>query len=190
MKKNVFISFGMLVLCLTGCLFNQTYGQNKENDQDGIEAVSRVNEVAMKTNVPDIQVLAKMLVEEKKARGFDDAPFIAYIVDTLGFKEERSYENEDEFEQMFKQNDMRVVIQRDTKYNSRYIRIRYKESPNDSGKVLMERRKVIREMFVGLMKFGLEITESSPGGFGDMKGKGLIAGYGPSSISLGYTHGR
>ena len=193
MKNNVFISLGMLVLCLTGCHFNQSDAQNKENNQDSIEAVDSADEVAMETNVPDIQVLAKMLVEEKNARGFDDAPFIAYIVDTLGFKEEHSYENEDEFEQMFKQNDMRIVINRDAKYNSRFIRIRYKESPNDSWNVLMERRNVIWEMVVGLMKFGLEITESNPsgsGGSGDMKGKGLTAGYGPHSISLGYVHGR
>ena len=55
----------------------------------------------------------------------------------------------------------------------------------------MERENVLREMVVGLMKFGLEITESSPSGSsGDMEGKGLTAGYGSNVISLGYTHGR
>lgn len=164
-----------------------------ENDQDSIEAVSSDNEVTMETNVPDIQVLAKMLVAEKKARGFDDAPFIAYIVDTLGFKEERSYENEDEVEQRFKQNDMRVIINKNTKYNSRFIRVRYVEGPEDSWEALMERRDVIWKMVIGLKQFGLKITESESSGTGssgDMKGKGLTAGYGPHSISLGYVHGR
>lgn len=191
-EKNVFISLGMPVLCLTGCHFNQADGQNKKNNQDSIEAVGSAEEVAMETNVPDIQVLAKMLVEEKNALGFDDAPFIAYIVDTLGFKEERTSEDKDRVEQRFKQNDMRIVIHRDTKYNSRYIDVHYESDPdNDSWDVLIERDNVLREMVVGLMKFGLEITESSPSGSsGDMKGKGLTAYYGSYSVSLGYVHGR
>lgn len=169
MKRIVLIALGLSFFCLTGFCLNR--GHQRTHDvgkSDNIETIVNDNVWNRTFEPPRIEILAKMMLDEKKSGKMDDTPYISYLVDTLGFTKDRVHGKDE-----FSRNGMTVWLRKNTEETmSRSIRIQCEDSSE------------IWRMVVNLKQFGLQVTESD-GAFGDMKGKGLYAGYGPNSISFG-----
>ena len=169
MKRTVLIALGLSFFCLTGfCLQEGHQRIHDGGKSDNIETIVNENDWNRAFKPPRIVILAKMMLDEKKSGKMDDTPYTSYLVDTLGFTMNRIHGTDE-----FSRNGMTVWLRKNTEEPmSRSIRIQCENSAE------------IWRMVVDLQRFGLRVTESD-GAFGDMKGKGLYAGYGPNSISFG-----
>lgn len=143
--------------------------------------------------MPQPNVLADMMLKEKKVRVIDDAPYIAYLVDSLGYTlkidsaEMRRYGIY--YQEMVKRGRIAKVFTKLLNRNSS-IQVELSSQDRDDGKLLrsIKIRPTDRTMIwwtvVKLKEYGLKQTEGD-GAFIDLKGKGLFAGSGSESIIIG-----
>ena len=143
--------------------------------------------------MPQPKVLANMMLQEKKAGVLDDAPYIAYLVDSLGYTlkidsaEMRRYGKY--YQEAVKNGHIGKVFTKVLNHNSS-IQLDLSSQDHDDGRLLrsIEIRPTDRTMIwwvvVRLKEFGLKQTEGD-GAFVDLKGKGLFAGSGSKSVSIG-----
>lgn len=92
MKKLVFVSSLFLVFCLTAC--NSKQGSQEEKNEiksDSVDIVNTTENIVLADTWPDIKMLADLVRQEKTEPQLNDAPFISYLVDSIGFKEDTEY---------------------------------------------------------------------------------------------------
>lgn len=143
--------------------------------------------------MPQPKLLADMMLQEKKDGVIDDAPYIAYLVDSLGYTlkidsaEMRHYGKY--YQEMVKRGRIAKVFTKVLNQNSS-VQVELSSQDRDDGKLLrsIKIRPTDRTMIwwtvVRLKEFGLKQTEGD-GAFVDLKGKGLFAGSGSESIIIG-----
>ena len=148
--------------------------------------------------MPQPKVLANMMLQEKKAGKIDDTPYIAYLVDSLGYtmsvdsvKMRRM--GSENYQRALKRGHISKVFTKAANESSSRnysVQIELSSKDEDDGKLLRSiqikttNHSMIWWVVVELKKFGLKQTEGE-GDFIDLKGKGLFAGTGLKSISIG-----
>jgi len=144
--------------------------------------------------MPQPKVLANMMLQEKKAGKLDDAPYIAYLVDSLGYTLKVDSAEMRRMGRYYQQYYQRAVKRGyiGKVLTKSYVQVELRSQDRDDGKLLrsieiktdLTMGSMIWWVVVELKKFGLKQTEGG-GNFIDLKGKGLFAGTGSESISIG-----
>lgn len=143
--------------------------------------------------MPQPKILAEMMLQEKKSGRLDDAPYIAYLVDSLGYTMKIDStlmrRNQEYYQLAVKRGYVGKVFIKSSN-NSLAVQVELRSKDRDDGRLLRSieiqptDHTMIWWMVVELKKFGLKRTEGD-GDFTDLKGKGLFAGTGSKSISIG-----
>ena len=147
--------------------------------------------------MPQPKVLAEMMLQEKKSGRLDDAPYIAYLVDSLGYTMKVDSAQmrrmgkyyQDMVKRGYVSKVFTKVVNRSSNRNFA-IQVELRSKDEDDGKLLRSieikptNSSMIWWVVVELKEFGLKQTEGE-GNFIDLKGKGLFAGTGSESISIG-----
>lgn len=147
--------------------------------------------------MPQPKVLAEMMLQEKKSGSLDDAPYIAYLVDLLGYTMKVDSAQmrrmgkyyQDMVKRGYVSKVFTKVVNRSSNRNFA-VQVELKSKDEDDGKLLRSieikptNSSMIWWVVVELKEFGLKQTEGE-GNFIDLKGKGLFAGTGSESISIG-----
>lgn len=124
---------------------------------------------------PDVKHLASMMLEEKDTHHFNDAVYVAYLVDSLGFAMDDKYSGKWWWKPKsidFTGGGMRLSLVSKVSDDGALLRcIRIEKG--DTGRFILE-----------LKQFGLKKVEGEDG-FADYKGKGLFAATSPNSLSFG-----
>ncbi len=143
--------------------------------------------------MPQPKVLAEMMLQEKKSGRLDDAPYIAYLVDSLGYTMKidstMMRQNQEYYQRAVKRSYVGKVFTKSSD-NNFAVQVELRSQDRDDGRLLRSieiqptDHTMIWWVVVELKKFGLKQTEGD-GDFMDLKGKGLFAGTGLKSISIG-----
>lgn len=147
--------------------------------------------------MPQPKVLANMMLQEKKTGKLDDTPYIAYLVDSLGYtlkidsvqirRMGRYYQD------LLKRGYVSKVFTKVVNSSSNRIfavQVELRSKDEDNGNLLRSieikptDHSMIWWVVIRLKEYGLKQTEGE-GDYIDLKGKGLFAGTGSESISIG-----
>lgn len=147
--------------------------------------------------MPQPKVLANMMLQEKKAGKLDDAPYITYFVDSLGYTQKvdsaQIRRMGKYYQDMVKRGRVSKVFTKGmdkTSDRSFAVQIKLRSKDEDDGRLLRgieiecTDHTMIWWIVVRLKEYGLKQTEGE-GAFTDLKGKGLFADTGSGSISIG-----
>ena len=113
MKKILLVAGALILLSIVfylGVVVGS--GTEQENQEDTFEYVendSSSHKISSQDlhdlkAMPNVIILAKMMIEEKKANRLNDAPYMAYIVDSLGFALETNDEEVNAKKKLEKKN--------------------------------------------------------------------------------------
>ena len=93
--KKILIIVGALILLSIVFYLGFVMGSGTEQEPQAaefeyVENDSNINKTSSQDlhelkAVPDVTILAKLMIDEKKTNRLNDAPYMAYIVDSLGF---------------------------------------------------------------------------------------------------------
>lgn len=125
---------------------------------------------------PDIKRLASMMLEEKRTQHINDAMYVAYLVDSLGFTMDEKYSDKWWWKPRsidFTGGGMTLTMSsiiRENGQPGRYISI----EGSNTGSFIHD-----------LKQFGLKYEEGEDG-FCEYGGNGLFAGTSPNSIIFGF----
>ena len=182
MKKVLIYVSCAIVLLGIGFFFGFCLGSDerqapKEETELVVEDENPLSEVEHELkSQPDIKRLASMMLEEKRTQHLNEALYVSYLVDSLGFVMDDRYDSRrwwNPESKLFVGGGMTLTLcskMREDGQPSRYIQIK----GGSTGGFIQD-----------LKQFGLKYEEGEDG-FCEYGGNGLYAGTSPNSIQFGF----